>query len=160
MVAWSPNASRPLALVVDDDPANRTLCAVNLRLAGFDVLEAADGVAGLQQARSQRPDVVLTDIRMPRLDGFGLADELRRDARTRRIPVVFLSGETAADTRARASALGACRFVAKPFDPIAIPRLLLDVLAEAGISAAADRSRRGPARRAARAARPPSRRAS
>jgi two-component system chemotaxis response regulator CheY len=132
MVPRLRDAHRPLALVVDDDPTIRALCAANLRLAGFDVLEAEDGADGLEQARSVRPDVVLSDVRMPRLDGFGLAQALRRDARTRRIPVVFLSGEVGTATRARASALGASGFVAKPFDPIAIPPLLRALVDHAG----------------------------
>lgn len=131
MVARSLSA-RPLALVVDDDPSIRSLCAANLRLAGFGVLEADDGQSALQQARSARPDIVLSDVRMPRLDGFGLAKAMRRDARTRGIPLVFLSGETGSAVRARAAALGVAGFVAKPFDPVAVTDVLIGVLAQRG----------------------------
>ena len=72
----------PLVLVVDDDPAIRLLCAVNLRLQGLIVLEASDGPSALAQARSNLPDLVVTDITMPGLDGFQLAEELQRDERT------------------------------------------------------------------------------
>ena len=81
-------------LIVDDDPAMRLMCAINLELEGFIVLEAADGLSALARARSEQPDLVVTDVSMPQLDGFGLAEALRRDRRTRRIPLVFLSGET------------------------------------------------------------------
>jgi two-component system, chemotaxis family, chemotaxis protein CheY len=123
---------RPVALVVDDDPSIRLLCALDLQLAGFDVLQAEDGQLALDRARSAFPDVVLSDVRMPRLDGFGLVEALRRDVRTREIPVVFLSGECATAVRARAYALGVAAFVAKPFDPVTIPPLLLGLLDRVG----------------------------
>jgi two-component system chemotaxis response regulator CheY len=119
---------RPVALIVDDDPPIRLLCALHLPLAGFDVLEAEDGRRGFELACAELPDIVLSDVKMPTLDGFGLVEALRRDARTRTIPVVFLSGEQTPAARTRAYALGVSGFVAKPFDPVAIPALLLGVL--------------------------------
>lgn len=119
---------RRRVLVVDDDPSIRLLCAVNLRAAGFDVAEAADGRQGLEQATGEPPDLVLTDLRMPVLDGFALAAALRRHRSTRAIPVVFLSGETGVAERTRAYALGVAGFVAKPFDPIALAALLTGVI--------------------------------
>ena len=92
-----PNRSPARVLVVDDDPAMRLLCAINLELEGLVVLEAEDGLSALARARAEKPDLVVTDVSMPRLDGFGLAEALRRDRRTRRIPLVFLSGETNVD---------------------------------------------------------------
>ena len=73
-------------LIVDDDPAIRLLCAVNLEIEGLVVLEAADGKRGLEQARSEHPDLVVTDVMMPGFSGFDLAEALRRDERTREIP--------------------------------------------------------------------------
>ena len=67
------------------------LCSINLQFEGVVVLEAADGDQGLEQARSERPDLVVTDVRMPGLDGFQLAEALRRDERTRQIPLIFIS---------------------------------------------------------------------
>ncbi|MEP6812571.1 MAG: response regulator, partial [Actinomycetota bacterium] len=61
-------------LIVDDDPAMRLLCTINLEREGLVVLEAADGVTALSRARAEKPDLVLTDISMPQLDGFGLAE--------------------------------------------------------------------------------------
>jgi CheY-like chemotaxis protein len=123
---------RPVALIVDDDASIRLLCALCLRPAGFDVLEAENGRRALEQAVSERPDIVLSDVCMPTLDGFGLVAALRRDARTRAIPVVFLSGESAPAVRARAYSLGVSGFVAKPFDAAALPGLLLGILERAG----------------------------
>ena len=92
--AFPPAAVKPRrVLVVDDDPTIRMLCAVNLGIEGVVVLEAPDGNLGLKQARSEHPDLVATDVMMPGLDGFELADALRRDERTREIPLIVLSSE-------------------------------------------------------------------
>src|ERR1043166_505294 len=111
------SAGRRRVLLVDDDPAVRRRCSDHPRLEGFEVMEAADGQSGLEQARLDPPDLILSDVRMPGLDGFALADALRRDERTRDVPVVFLSGETEPADRMRAWRLGLVGFVAKPFEP-------------------------------------------
>jgi CheY-like chemotaxis protein len=84
---------------------------------GLHVLEAEDGLEGLEQARCERPDLVLTDVKMPGLDGFQLAERLRRDERTRRIPLIFLSGEAGQENAERARTLGTVAYLTKPFDP-------------------------------------------
>jgi CheY-like chemotaxis protein len=92
--AFRPPAVKPRrVLVIDDDPTIRMLCAVNLGIEGVVVLEAPNGNLGLEQARSEHPDLVVTDVMMPGLDGFELAEALRRDERTREIPLIFLSSE-------------------------------------------------------------------
>ena len=107
-------------LIVDDDAAVRLLCAANLEAEGFHVLEAAGGLDALEQARRERPDLVLTDVTMPGLDGFQLAERLRRDERTSRIPLMFLSGEVGHANAQRARALGAVAYLMKPFDACAL----------------------------------------
>jgi two-component system chemotaxis response regulator CheY len=126
------NRAAVRVLIVDDDPATRLMCAINLELEGFIVLEATDGLSALARARSEQPDLVVTDVRMPQLDGFGLAEALRRDRRTRRIPLVFLSGETDATNQARAQRLGALAYLTKPVDPILLASRIVDVLTLAG----------------------------
>ena len=118
-------------LVVDDDPAIRMLCSINLQLEGLTVLEAVDGRHGLEQARSHLPDLVLTDVMMPGLDGFQLAEALRGDERTRRVPLIFLSGETDAGNEIRARELGALGYLSKPFDPVALASTIAGVLGRA-----------------------------
>jgi two-component system, chemotaxis family, chemotaxis protein CheY len=122
----------PCVLIVDDDPATRLLCSINLQLEGLRVLEAADGRRGLARARFERPDLVLTDVKMPGLDGFQLAEALRLDERTRQIPLIFLSGETTAAHETRAHEAGALAYVTKPFDPPALASLVAGVLARSG----------------------------
>ena len=119
-------------LVVDDDPGARALCSINLLLEGLEVLEAEDGWRGLAQARLERPDLVVTDVAMPGLNGFELAEALRSDDSTAQIPLIFLSGEPDTDNEARAQSLGALAYVTKPFDPAAFARLVAGALTRRG----------------------------
>jgi CheY-like chemotaxis protein len=116
-------------LIIDDDAATREICSINLQLEGLRVLEADNGAIGLSRARFERPDLVLTDVKMPGLDGFQLAEALRKNERTRAIPLVFLSGELEAASEARAISLGALAYVTKPFDPVALAALVAKALA-------------------------------
>lgn len=136
--------ARARVLLVDDDSAMRMLCAINLQLEGLGVLEASDGRHGLALARSERPDVVVTDVSMPTLDGFQLAEALHLDRSTRRIPLIFLSGEATAANRDRARELGAHAYLTKPFDPSALAAVVADALALARTSR---RQRRATGRR-------------
>jgi two-component system chemotaxis response regulator CheY len=119
---------RRRVLLVDDDASIRLLCSLNLRAAEFEVTEAADGLQGFEQATRHPPDLILSDLRMPGLDGFALAEALSRDEATRAVPIVFLSGETGVAERMRAYALGVAGFVTKPFDPAALVALLSGVI--------------------------------
>jgi CheY-like chemotaxis protein len=121
---------RPRVLIVDDDRSIRLLCATYLRREGYDVIEAGDGQEGLERAFSEAPDVVLLDISMPILDGFGFAAALCGDERTERLPFVFLSGETDPHIEARAYEAGAHGYFAKPFDPSAVGTFVRGVLAQ------------------------------
>jgi len=123
------NGKRPRVLVADDDPAIRMLCAVNMNPMGLTVLEAADGRRALEQARSERPDLVVSDVKMPGLDGFELAAALRGSEHTRKIPVIFITGETDAATEQRAHEVGAIACLRKPFDPLGLASLVAGVLA-------------------------------
>ena len=119
---------RRRVLLVDDDASIRVLCALNLRAAEFDVVEAADGLQGFEQATRHPPHLVVSDLRLPGLDGFALAEALRLDEATRAVPVVFLSGETGVAERMRAYALGVAGFVMKPFEPAVLVALLSGVI--------------------------------
>jgi CheY-like chemotaxis protein len=116
----------PRVLLIDDDAAIRTLCSVNLRALGIEVIEAEDGARGLELVRRVRPDLVLLDVSMPGLDGFEVGELVRRHRKTRHIPLMFLSGEAENDMRARE--LGAIACLAKPFDPVALSSLIASAL--------------------------------
>jgi CheY-like chemotaxis protein len=116
-------------LVVDDDAVIRMICAINLKAEGFSVIEASDGREGLELARSERPDLIVTDVKMPRCDGFEFTEMLRRDEKTREIPVVFMTGDIDATHEARAHGLGVLAFLAKPFDPRELIAVAMSVFA-------------------------------
>jgi DNA-binding response OmpR family regulator len=115
-------------LVIDDEAPIRLLCRVNLEAEGMDVLEAADGPSGLEKARAEIPDVVLLDVMMPGLDGWRVAEELLDDARTEKIPIVFLTARAELRDRARGIDLGGVDYVTKPFNPVELAPLVRGLL--------------------------------
>lgn len=122
-------ARPPRVLVVDDEAAIRMICAENLRLDGCEVMEASNGQEALELALAAAPDLMLVDISMPVLDGFGLAHALGADARTSNVPLVFLTGERDPLIEARVYEAGAVGFFEKPFDPSIIGPFVQRVLA-------------------------------
>ena len=115
-------------LVIDDEAAIRLLCRVNLEAAGMDVIEAADGAAGIEQARTGSPDVILLDVMMPGIDGWHVAEALLDDASTDDIPIVFLTARAELRDRARGIDLGGVDYVTKPFNPVELAPLVRDLL--------------------------------
>ena len=112
----NPERMKSRVLVADDDPSTRILVDMALQEAGYDCVLAADGRSALDQARAIRPDLVVLDVGMPFLNGDEVHRELRRDPRTRYIPVVFVTAKrTTAEVAARLRN-GADDYVAKPFD--------------------------------------------
>ena len=114
-------------LVVDDEPSIRTLCSINLELAGMDVLLATSGHEALAAVTGEAPDVVVLDVMMPRLDGWQVAARLRERDETRRIPLVFLTARAERSDEVRAYELGALAFVRKPFDPLGLASVVREV---------------------------------
>ena len=115
-------------LVIDDESPIRLLCRINLEAEGMEVLEAADGLSGLDVARLERPDVILLDVMMPGLDGWRVAEELLDDDRTEEIPIVFLTARAELRDRARGIDLGGVDYVTKPFNPLELAPLVRDLL--------------------------------
>jgi len=115
-------------LVIDDEAPIRLLCRVNLEAEGMQVLEAADGPTGLDQARELVPDVVLLDVMMPGLDGWRVAEQLLDDERTREIPIIFLTARAEFRDRARGLDIGGVDYVTKPFNPLELAPLVRDLL--------------------------------
>ena len=106
-----------LVLVVDDEAPIRDLCRVSLELRGFEVDEAVDGEDALARLRAVRPDVVLLDVMMPKLDGWGTLAAISGDDGLRDVPVVLMTALSDDADRKRAELAGVASFVAKPFDP-------------------------------------------
>jgi PleD family two-component response regulator len=103
-------------LFVDDDPILREFARVNLASASASVDVAQDGVEALEMLRRDRYDLVLTDLEMPRMDGFELLAAIRADARLKRLPVVVETGREDVEAIDRAFRAGATAFVTKPLN--------------------------------------------
>ncbi len=115
-------------LVIDDESPIRLLCRINLEAEGMEVLEAADGLSGLDVARLEGPDVILLDVMMPGLDGWRVAEELLDDDRTEEIPIVFLTARAELRDRARGIDLGGVDYITKPFNPVELAPLVRDLV--------------------------------
>jgi CheY-like chemotaxis protein len=103
-------------LYIEDHPAQRDIMAQMLELSGYEVAVASDGIDGLDQARSWKPDLILMDLRMPRMDGFEAIKELRKDPTTEEIPVIAISAWASAKHKERAMEAGANEHFTKPVD--------------------------------------------
>jgi DNA-binding response OmpR family regulator len=121
-------ALRKRVLIVDDEASIRALCRVNLQLAGLEVIEAEDGEAALEQIADERPDIVLLDVMMPRLDGWEVAQRLGAGAETRDVPIVFLSARAGQEDRRQGFDAGGVGYVVKPFDPVTLAATLQHTL--------------------------------
>ena len=105
-------------LVIDDDPVIVKLLRVNFELEGFNVISAGDGREGAEMVRAERPDVVISDIMMPTMNGLELVSILKSDPTTADVPVLLLSAKAQMADVQRGFELGADDYVTKPFDPI------------------------------------------
>ena len=105
-------------LVVDDDPDIARFVEVNLRSAGYDVSVASDGEQALDKAGTLRPDLVLLDVMMPRIDGFEVAQRLRRNPQTANTSIIMLTAKALSTDKVLGLTAGADDYIIKPFDPI------------------------------------------
>lgn len=103
-------------LAIDDSQTIRVLLQTTLQEAGFDVVTADDGVDGVARYAECNPDVVITDINMPRMDGFGVIETLRGDEHNASVPILVLTTESSPEQKARARQGGATGWIVKPFD--------------------------------------------
>lgn len=116
-------------LTVDDSRTMRDLLRIVLVEQGFAVTQAVDGLDGLEVLRGSDPDVIVTDINMPRLDGFGFIEAVHADAAHQGRPILVLTTEADAAKKARARAAGATGWILKPFAPAALAAAIRRVAA-------------------------------
>ena len=115
-------------LVVDDEYSIRLICSINFIASGWECDEAVDGEQALERIRLERPEIVLLDVMMPRLDGWEVAERLLEDPATRDVPVVFLTARSEPRDRERAYRLGAVGYLTKPLDPVRLPDQIEEIL--------------------------------
>jgi len=111
-------------LTVDDSSTMRQMITFTLKGAGFDVLEAADGVEGLETAQGQKLSLIITDVNMPRMDGITLVQRLRALPQFKFTPILVLTTESDAAMKQKGKEAGATGWIVKPFSP----EKLLDVV--------------------------------
>ena len=103
-------------LIVEDEPKNMTLTRDLLKISGYQTIEAVDGVQGVEKAKASKPDLILMDIMMPRMDGYAACREIKADPSTRLIPVVMLTAVGYDLSKKLAKQMGADGYVTKPFN--------------------------------------------
>ena len=108
----------PTVLVVEDDPVILRLLEVNFELEGFTVLLAHDGAEGIEVARANQPDVIISDIMMPKTSGLELVETLKADPDTKGIPIILLSAKAQTSDLKTGLEAGADDYVTKPFEPL------------------------------------------
>jgi CheY-like chemotaxis protein len=108
---------KPLILIADDRASSRELLRTVLERSGYAVIEAGDGEAALEQAQKGNPDLILLDLQMPKLDGYGVLEKLRGEERFRTLPVLALTASAMSGDREKILAAGFTDYLSKPAGP-------------------------------------------
>lgn len=108
-------AEKRRILLVDDEPSVVKIVGKRLEVEGFDVLIAMDGQEGLMKAQSERPDLIILDLMLPKLNGYELCSKLKQDARYQKIPVIMFTAKAKEQDEQLGMECGANAFVRKPF---------------------------------------------
>ena len=116
-------------LVVDDEKFVRELIKIKLSRCGLVVLEAANGLEAIEMAQAQRPDMILLDVMMPKMNGFEACEKLKTNPTTARIPVLMLTARGEQANHEKGISLGATDYMSKPFSPQKLAELVIEILA-------------------------------
>jgi CheY-like chemotaxis protein len=119
----------PTVLYAEDDPDHRDMMRMALKNRNIILIEAIDGQEALRKIEEQSPDLIVLDLFMPRLDGFSVMEAVKSNRRTKHIPIIVLSAWPTGDNRRRTREAGATEFVAKPFQPGHLVKLINKTLA-------------------------------
>jgi two-component system alkaline phosphatase synthesis response regulator PhoP len=107
-------------LVIEDDPATSRLVDYTLRHEGYQIITAANGLEGLRQARSERPDLIILDVMLPGLDGFEICHRLRAEPATAKLPILMFSAKAQEIDKNTGLKVGADEYLPKPAAPAEI----------------------------------------
>jgi two-component system chemotaxis response regulator CheY len=107
-------------LAIDDSKTIRELLRSVMEEAGFDYTSAVDGVDGVERYAEVRPDIVITDINMPNMDGYGVIDAIRKGDIDNQVPILVLTTESGEKLKQRARQAGATGWIVKPFDDVSL----------------------------------------
>jgi len=123
--------SKPRVLIVEDNVDNFELVRFLLERAGYQVLSAANGLEGVDEAKRELPDLILMDLSMPEMDGWMATTQLKSDDETRRIPVLALTAHTLPGDRKRAIDAGCDGYISKPIKVASFDKLVATLLRQA-----------------------------
>jgi CheY-like chemotaxis protein len=119
-------------LIAEDEADIRNLVKLTLEIVGHTVLTVTNGEEAVQNARTELPDLVLLDVRMPRMNGMEACKAIKADEVSMHIPVAFLSGNEDVSEREKMEAAGAVGFIPKPFEPIQLQGIVASLLKTKG----------------------------
>lgn len=122
--------SEPLILIVEDETDIRDLIMMTLQLNGFQVVQATNGEEAVEQASELQPNLILMDIRMPRMTGYQACQILKNQENTKDIPIIFLSAKGQETEISTGLALGATDYLLKPFEPDELLRRINKILGQ------------------------------
>jgi len=114
---WIEKSMAKTILAVDDSASIRQMVSFTLKSAGYEVVEAVDGMDGLEKAKARSVNLILTDQNMPRMDGLTLIRSLRAQPQYKSIPILMLTTESSEAMKTQGRAAGATGWLVKPFDP-------------------------------------------
>jgi DNA-binding response OmpR family regulator len=103
-------------LIIDDEPDILSLLGLHLKLNGYSVFQANNGLKGLEVSILEKPDIIILDVMMPEMDGFEVAKKLKDNSETSDIPIIFLTARTQTDDKIKGLMAGADDYMIKPFD--------------------------------------------
>lgn len=115
-------------LLADDEEDVKTILTMFLENKGYEVCTAFDGLDAMNQAKTEKPDLLLLDIMMPLIDGFEVCKKLKSDPETAKLPIVMLSAAAHAESVQKGLDAGAVDYLVKPFEPEQLEKILNDVL--------------------------------
>ena len=117
-------------LVIEDEPEFRMALRMRLEANGYEVIEAEDGVVGLDMARNKNPDLIMLDIMLPKMDGYKVARLLKFDEKYRKIPIIMLTARAQQSDRETGMAVGGDAYLTKPYKPQEMLDLIAKFLSE------------------------------
>lgn len=115
-------------LIVDDEEFVRQLIQIKLKFCGIETVEAGNGVEAIERAASEKPDLILLDVMMPKMNGFEACQRLKANEETAHIPIVMLTARGDPSAKERGENAGALEYLTKPFSPQKLAERVLEIL--------------------------------
>ena len=117
-------------LIIDDEPELVKAVTVRLKASGYETVAAYDGLAGIDKVKEAKPDLILLDIIMPKMDGYQVCKKLMADPETERIPIIIFTASQQRDLEAKCKELGITTFIMKPFETNNLLAMIDRILSE------------------------------